>query len=115
MPFRLRRSIRIAPGIRINLGKRGASLSVGRPGFTVNYAKRRTNYTVGLPGTGLSYTKTIRRPPTPVPPPAPPTATRPIAAAPPTPPAVGSQRAKGLPWFAVTVVAAVAAGLIFLN
>lgn len=115
MPFRFRRSVRIAPGIRINLGKRGASVSVGRPGFTVNYAKGRTNYTVGLPGTGMSYTKTVKRQPTPVPPLVPAASTRPIAASAPAPPAIVSQRSSGLPWFAVTVVAAVAAGLIFLD
>lgn len=55
MGFRFRRSIRIFPGLRINLGKRGASLSVGGHGATVNLSARGTRTTVGLPGTGLSY------------------------------------------------------------
>lgn len=54
--FRFRQSIRLAPGVRINLGKRGASLSVGRPGATVNIGKKGLRTTVGAPGTGLSYT-----------------------------------------------------------
>jgi hypothetical protein len=40
MPFRFRRSIRIAPGIRLNVSRRGVSTSAT------------------LPGTGISYTLT---------------------------------------------------------
>lgn len=56
MGFRFRRSFKIAPGFRINLGKNGASVSVGRRGahYTVSTSGRRTT-TVGIPGTGLSY------------------------------------------------------------
>ncbi|TPG14720.1 DUF4236 domain-containing protein [Sphingomonas koreensis] len=56
MGFRFRRSIKIAPGVRLNLSKGGVSTSVGRRGATVNLSKRGTKTTVGLPGTGLSYT-----------------------------------------------------------
>ncbi len=54
--LRFRRTARIAPGIRLNLSKRGVSTSFGPRGFhyTVGHNRRRT--TVGLPGTGLSYT-----------------------------------------------------------
>lgn len=55
MGFRFRRSLRLAPGLRINLSKSGASLSVGGRGATVNFGPRGTRLTVGLPGTGLSY------------------------------------------------------------
>jgi hypothetical protein len=58
MGFRYRSSIRLAKGLRINLSKSGASLSVGRPGATVNFSKRGTRATVGLPGTGISYSET---------------------------------------------------------
>ncbi|MFI5199262.1 MAG: DUF4236 domain-containing protein [Candidatus Limnocylindrales bacterium] len=54
--LRFRRSIRIAPGIRLNVGKRGISTSVGVRGFheTVHITgARRTS--IGIPGTGLSY------------------------------------------------------------
>ena len=54
--LRFRRSIRIAPGIRLNVGKRGISTSVGVRGFheTVHISgARRTS--IGIPGTGLSY------------------------------------------------------------
>ena len=55
MGFRFRRRIKIAPGIRLNIGKNGMSTSVGRRGFTMNIGRGKTRTTVGLPGTGLSY------------------------------------------------------------
>jgi Protein of unknown function (DUF4236) len=54
--FRFRRSIKILPGIRINLGKRGVSTSIGVRGAHVTFGRNGTRTTVGLPGTGLSYT-----------------------------------------------------------
>ena len=56
MGFRFRRSFRLLPGIRVNLGKRGASLSVGVRGAHVTVGPTGTRTTVGLPGSGLSYT-----------------------------------------------------------
>ena len=60
MGFRYRSSIRLAKGLRINLSKSGASLSVGRPGATLNFGRRGTRATVGLPGTGLSWSERVR-------------------------------------------------------
>ncbi|NNM56304.1 DUF4236 domain-containing protein [Acidocella sp.] len=57
MGFRFRKRFKIAPGIRVNLSKSGASLSVGKPGSTVNFGKRGERVTTGIPGTGLSYSK----------------------------------------------------------
>jgi len=57
MSFRFRRNLRVAPGIRINLSKAGASLSLGRRGATLNFSGRGTKATVGLPGSGLSSTR----------------------------------------------------------
>ena len=56
MGFRFRRSIRILPGVRVNLGKRGVSTSIGVRGAHVTLGKTGTRTTVGAPGTGLSYT-----------------------------------------------------------
>lgn len=56
MGFRFRRSIRLLPGVRLNVSKSGFSTSVGGSGLTLNLSKRGACYTVGLPGTGLSYT-----------------------------------------------------------
>lgn len=55
MSLRFRRTITLAPGVRLNLGARGASLSVGPRGSSVTIGRRGVYGNVGLPGTGLSY------------------------------------------------------------
>lgn len=57
MSFRFRKSVKIAPGIRVNFSKSGVSTSIGKRGATVNLSKRGTRVTAGLPGTGLSASK----------------------------------------------------------
>lgn len=59
MGFRFRKSWKIAPGIRLNLGKKSASISFGGKGarYTVSSTGRKTA-TVGISGTGISYSKT---------------------------------------------------------
>jgi tetratricopeptide (TPR) repeat protein len=54
--LRARRSIKLGPGVKINLNKRSVGLTVGGRGahYSVNTRGQRTK-TVGLPGTGLSY------------------------------------------------------------
>ena len=59
MGFRFRKSIKLFPGVRINLSKSGISTSIGRPGATINISERGTRTTVGIPGTGLSYSEKI--------------------------------------------------------
>ncbi|MEZ4816289.1 MAG: DUF4236 domain-containing protein [Bdellovibrionota bacterium] len=60
MSFRFRRTLKIAPGLRLNLGKTGVSLSAGVRGARVTFgSKRGTTATVGLPGSGLHYTTTL--------------------------------------------------------
>jgi Protein of unknown function (DUF4236) len=54
MGLRFRRSITLAPGIRMNFGLRGLSLSMGSRGASVNIGPRGTYANVGIPGTGLS-------------------------------------------------------------
>jgi tetratricopeptide (TPR) repeat protein len=56
MSLRYRRSIKIAPGIKINLTKTGLGMTVGPRGnhYSVHSSGRHTR-TVGLPGTGLYY------------------------------------------------------------
>lgn len=60
MGLRFRKSIKIAPGVKLNLNKKSTSISLGgkRAGVTVN-SKRGTSYRVSAPGTGLSYTGKI--------------------------------------------------------
>jgi len=59
--FRFRRSFRLLPGVRWNLGKRSSSVSLGRRGFHYTIGSAGTRTTVGLPGTGLAYTSVNRR------------------------------------------------------
>ncbi len=63
MPFRFRRTIRLAPGLRLNVGKRGLSTSVGGRGAQVTFGHGQTRTTIGAPGTGVSYTAVSRRKP----------------------------------------------------
>jgi hypothetical protein len=53
--FRFRKSVRIMPGVRVNLSKSGVSTSIGAKGATVNVSKKGVRTTVGVPGSGLSY------------------------------------------------------------
>lgn len=56
MAFRFRRSIQIAPGVRLNVGKRGTSLSMGRRGASVTFGGKPGTYAnLGILGTGVSY------------------------------------------------------------
>lgn len=58
MGLRFRKSIKILPGVKLNLGKKSAGVSIGTNGarYSVNSSGRETS-TVGIPGTGLSYVK----------------------------------------------------------
>ena len=54
--FRFRRSIKIAPGIKINLNKKSTSLTIGRRGIHTTINGSGVRNTIGFPGSGLSYT-----------------------------------------------------------
>lgn len=56
MGFNFRKSLKIAPGVRLNITKKGiSSVSLGGKGARVNLGKKGTRTTVGIPGTGLSH------------------------------------------------------------
>lgn len=55
MGWRFRRSLKITPGLHLNLSRSGLSLTAGVRGAHVTTRKRGTYASVGLPGTGLSY------------------------------------------------------------
>lgn len=55
MGFRFRKSVKIIPGVRLNLSKSGVSKSIGGRGATINLSKRGTRHTVGIPGSSLSF------------------------------------------------------------
>lgn len=54
--LRVRRSVKLGPGVKLNLNKRSVGLTVGGRGahYSVNTRGQRTR-TLGLPGTGVSY------------------------------------------------------------
>lgn len=59
MSLRARKSIKIMPGVRLNISKFGVSTSIGGKGATLNLKPgRKPRATVGIPGTGLRYTTT---------------------------------------------------------
>lgn len=55
MTLRFRQTFTLFPGVRINIGKRGISTSIGVPGASINIGRQGVRATVGAPGTGLSY------------------------------------------------------------
>lgn len=57
MGFRFRKSVKIAPGVRLNLGKKSTGISFGGKGMGVSInSKTGTTGRISIPGTGLSYT-----------------------------------------------------------
>ena len=56
MGFKLRKSLKVLPGVKLNLSKKGiSSVSIGRRGAVVNINKKGVQTTLGIPGTGISY------------------------------------------------------------
>ncbi|MEM7588058.1 MAG: DUF4236 domain-containing protein, partial [Acidobacteriota bacterium] len=55
MGFRFRRSVKLAPGVRLNFGMRSASISLGGRGGTLTFGTSGTTATASIPGSGLSY------------------------------------------------------------
>ena len=60
MSLRFRRSIRLFPGVHVNLGLHGAGLSVGPRGFHVGLNRRGMYTSAGIPGTGLYAVHHVR-------------------------------------------------------
>jgi len=60
MSLRFRRSIRIAPGIHVNLGLHGAGLSVGPRGLHFGVNRRGMYTSAGIPGTGIYAVHHVR-------------------------------------------------------
>ncbi|MBX3521601.1 MAG: DUF4236 domain-containing protein [Xanthobacteraceae bacterium] len=58
MGWFFRRSFKILPGVRLNVGRR-TSVSIGPPGVKYNIGPGRDRVTVGIPGTGLYHTELV--------------------------------------------------------
>lgn len=60
MGLRFRKSITLFKGVKLNLGTKSASISVGRKGIHQSFSTTgRTTTSIGIPGTGVSYVKSI--------------------------------------------------------
>jgi len=55
MGFRYRHTVRVLPGMHLNLSQRGVSATLGRPGLSINAGPRGLRPSVGIPGTGIGY------------------------------------------------------------
>ena len=58
MGLRFTRCLSLIPGLRLNLYKSDASLSIGHRGAWYTIGPRGRRVTLGLPGTGLYWTET---------------------------------------------------------
>lgn len=60
MGWNVRRSKKIAPGIRLNFSKKGLGVSIGPKHSKISISPgKRITTNVGIPGTGVRYTKII--------------------------------------------------------
>lgn len=55
MGFRFRKSVKVAPGLKVNLSKSGIGVSGGVRGARVGMNSRGTYKSLGIPGTGLYW------------------------------------------------------------
>lgn len=62
MGFRFQRRITLAPGIRLNLSKRGLGFSVGPRGASLSVGPSGVHGHAGVPGTGLAYRQKLSSP-----------------------------------------------------
>lgn len=53
MGFRFRKSFKIAPGIRLNISKKGVGTSVGAKGMHISSGPSGSRMSTSIPGTGL--------------------------------------------------------------
>ncbi len=62
MGWRIRKSVKIGKGIRVNLSKSGIGLSAGVPGLRVSMGPDgKVRRTIGIPGTGVYNTEVIEK------------------------------------------------------
>lgn len=59
MGFRFRKSVKLMPGVRLNIGARGISTTIGARGCSVNLSSRGAYLNTGIPGTGISHRERV--------------------------------------------------------
>lgn len=62
MALQFNRRFGLAPGLRLNLGKRGVSVSVGEKGAWLTAGTKGVRTSLGVPGTGVYWTEQARWP-----------------------------------------------------
>lgn len=55
MGLRMRKSVNLGGGMRLNLSKSGIGMSAGTKGFRVGAGPSGSRMNVGIPGTGVGY------------------------------------------------------------
>ena len=59
MAFRFRKSFKVAPGVRVNLGKKNVSVTVGGRGGRITTGTAGTTVSASVPGTGFGYSSRL--------------------------------------------------------
>lgn len=59
MGFRFRKSKKIAPGVRLNFGKKGVGVRFGGKGGGISFGPSGTRVSASIPGTGISYSSKL--------------------------------------------------------
>lgn len=60
MSFQFRKSIKIAPGVKLNISKNGVSVTVGNKYVRTTIGKKKT-ISASIPGTGLTFVKRLKK------------------------------------------------------
>ena len=61
MGWSFHKSIRILPGVRVNLSRRGIGVSLGPKGLKLNIGPTGPGLHASIPGTGVRYRKRLGR------------------------------------------------------
>ncbi|MEJ5186024.1 MAG: DUF4236 domain-containing protein, partial [Candidatus Geothermincolales bacterium] len=59
MAFRIWKRVKLAPGVRLNVGKSGVSFSFGGRGLWLTLGGSGSRVTAGIPGTGIYWSKKV--------------------------------------------------------
>lgn len=54
MVLKFRKRVKMAPGVYLNIGKKGVSTTIGPKGFSVNASKKGVYLNTSIPNTGIS-------------------------------------------------------------
>ena len=60
VPLQFRKRIKLLPGVHLNIGKTGVSVSAGVRAASVTWGRKRMTVSGGVPGTGLYARETLK-------------------------------------------------------